>query len=112
MFRPGSIQSHMTIRDKILSLDFTLFFSILILGIISFFAMYSTDGGEFAYHTKSHIVRFLVFFLLFILISFLNTNIWYNSSTLIYLLILLLLVLVKFLVWVHPDPKDGLIFIY
>ena len=96
MFRPGSIQSHMTIRDKILSLDFTLFFSILILGIISFFAMYSTDGGEFAYHTKSHIVRFLVFFLLFILISFLNTNIWYNSSTLIYLLILLLLVLVKF----------------
>ena len=24
--------------------------------------MYSTDGGQFAYHTKSHILRFLVFF--------------------------------------------------
>ena len=36
MFRPGSIQSHMTFRDKILSLDLILFFSILILGIVSF----------------------------------------------------------------------------
>ena len=43
MFRPGSIQSHLTLRDKIFSLDLILFFSILILGIISFFVMYSTD---------------------------------------------------------------------
>ena len=48
MFRSGSIQSHLTLRDKIFSLDLTLFVSILILGIISFFAMYSTDAGEFA----------------------------------------------------------------
>ena len=60
MFRPGSIQSHLTLRDKILSLDYVLFFSILAIGIISFFAMYSTDGGEFAYHTKSHIIRFFI----------------------------------------------------
>ena len=39
-----------------------LVFSILILGIISMFAMYSTDGGEFKYHTNSHILRFFVFF--------------------------------------------------
>lgn len=63
MFKQGSIQSHLTLRDKIFSLDLILLFSILILGLISFFAMYSTDGGEFAYHTKSHIVRFFVFFL-------------------------------------------------
>ena len=44
MFRPGSIQSHLSFRDKILSLDLVLFFSVLILGIISFFAMYSTDA--------------------------------------------------------------------
>ncbi len=96
MYRPGSIQSHMTLRDKILSLDLLLLFSILILGIISFFAMYSTDGGQFAYHTKSHIIRFFVFFILFIMVSFLKTNFWYNSSTFFYLGILLLLVLVKF----------------
>ena len=35
----------------------------LLLGIISCFAMYSTDGGEILYHTQSHIIRFLVFFL-------------------------------------------------
>ena len=55
MFRAGSIQSHLTLRDKIFSLDITLTLCIFLIGIISFFAMYSTDGGQFAYHTKSHI---------------------------------------------------------
>jgi len=96
MFRPGSIQSHLTLREKILSLDLILFFSILILGIISFFVMYSTDSGEFDYHTKSHIVRFFVFFFLFFGVSLLRLNFWYNSSTFFYLGILVLLVLVKF----------------
>ena len=96
MFRPGSIQSHLNLKDKFFSFDFILFFSILLLGIISFFAMYSTEGGQFQYHTKSHIVRFFVFFLLFIAVSFLQTNFWYNSSTLIYLGILILLVSVKY----------------
>ena len=45
MFKQGSIQSHLSLRDKIFSVDIVLFFSILILGIISLFAMYSTDGG-------------------------------------------------------------------
>ena len=96
MFRPGSIQSHLTLRDKIFSLDITLFFSVFLLGIISFFAMYSTDAGEFAYHTKSHIVRFFVFFAFFIAVSFVRINFWYNSTTFIYLGILALLILVKY----------------
>ena len=96
MFRQGSIQSHLSLRDKILSVDPIMFFCILILGIISFFAMYSTDGGEFAYHTKSHIVRFFVFFLLFIAVSFFQINFWYTWSIPIYIGILTLLVLVKF----------------
>ena len=96
MFKQGSIQSHLTLRDKIFSLDLILLFSILILGLISFFAMYSTDGGEFAYHTKSHIVRFFVFFSLFIVVSFFRTNFWYTWSIPIYLAILALLVLVKY----------------
>ena len=62
MFEPGAIASHLSFRDKVFSLDIILIVSILLLGIISCFAMYSTDGGEFAYHTKSHIVRFFIFF--------------------------------------------------
>ena len=96
MFGKGSIHSHLTLKDKFFSLDLVLVFSILFLGIISFFAMYSTDSGNFAYHTKSHIVRFIVFFFLFIVVSFFQANFWYNSSTFIYLGILLLLVLVKY----------------
>ena len=67
MLQPRSIQSSLGIRDKILSLDFVLIFAILVLGVISMFAMYSTDGGEFKYHTKSHILRFFVFFGIFLL---------------------------------------------
>ena len=37
------------------------------------FAMYSTDGGEFKYHTNSHILRFFVFFGLFF-VSIFNSN--------------------------------------
>ncbi len=96
MFKQGSIQSHLNLKDKIFAIDPVLFFCILILGIISFFAMYSTDGGEFAYHTKSHILRFCVFFLLFIIVSFFQSNFWYNSSTFIYIGIILLLFLVKY----------------
>ena len=96
MFGKGSIHSHLTLKDKLFSLDLVLVFSILFLGIISFFAMYSTDSGNFAYHTKSHIVRFIVFFSLFIVVSFFQTNFWYNSSTFIYLGILLLLIFVKY----------------
>ncbi len=58
--------------------------------------MYSTDGGEFAYHTKSHIVRFLIFFLLFFVVSFFSSSFWYNSSTIFYLIVLALLILVKY----------------
>ena len=62
MLQPRSIQSSLGMRDKILSLDYVLIISILVLGIVSMFAMYSTDGGEFKYHTNSHILRFFVFF--------------------------------------------------
>ena len=96
MFRKGSIQSHLGLRDKIFSIDLILFSCILLLGIISFFAMYSTDNGQFAYHTKSHILRFFVFFGLFIVVSFFQTNFWYNWSIPIYLFVLGLLLLVKY----------------
>ena len=63
MFQPRSIQSSLSLKDKLISIDYVLVFSILVLGIVSMFAMYSTDGGEFKYHTESHIIRFFVFLL-------------------------------------------------
>ena len=70
MLQPRSIQSSLDFRDKILSIDYILVLSIFILGIVSMFAMYSTDGGEFKYHTNSHILRFFVFFIMFFIVSF------------------------------------------
>ena len=62
MFQPRSIQSSLSFKDKIMMMDYVLVLSILLLGIVSMFAMYSTDGGQFNYHTKSHILRFGIFF--------------------------------------------------
>ena len=96
MYKFGSITSHLSLRDKIFALDLYVVFGVFILGIISCFAMYSTDAGTFSYHTKSHIVRFFVFFTLFFFISFTRISFWYNSTTIIYILFFLLLVLVKY----------------
>ena len=96
MLQPRSIQSTLSLRDKIFSIDYILVFSILVLGIISMFAMYSTDGGEFKYHTNSHILRFFVFFGMFFIISFIKLRFWHNTSYLIYFVIFVLLLAVKY----------------
>jgi len=96
MLQPRSIQSSLGLRDKILSIDYILVFSILILGIISMFVMYSTDGGEFKYHTNSHILRFFVFFGLFFFISLIQVRFWHDYSYLIYIFFFLLLLGVKY----------------
>ena len=96
MFQPRSIQSSLSFKDKIFSIDYVLVFSILVLGIISMFAMYSTDGGEFKYHTESHILRFFVFFLMFLILSFVQIRFWHSTSYLIYITFLILLIGVKY----------------
>ena len=96
MFQPRSIQSSLSLRDKLLSIDYVLVFSILILGITSIFAMYSTDGGEFKYHTESHILRFAVFFIMFFILSFVQIRFWHSVSYFIYFFFLILLIGVKY----------------
>ncbi len=96
MFQPRSIQSSLSFKDKLLSIDYVLVLGILILGIVSMFAMYSTDGGEFKYHTKSHILRFSVFFLLFFILSFVQIRLWHKTSYLIYFIFFFLLLAVKY----------------
>ena len=96
MFQPRSIQSSLSFRDKLFSIDYVLVISILILGITSMFAMYSTDGGEFKYHTESHILRFTVFFVMFFILSFVQIRFWHTTSYLIYFIFFILLLGVKY----------------
>ena len=55
--------------------------------------MYSTDGGELLYHSKSHILRFGTFFLMMIFLSFLNIKFWHSVGYIFYIIIL------GFLLW-------------
>ena len=77
--------------EKIRSIDYLIIIIILMLGIISSFAMYSTDGGEFLYHTKSHIIRFGIFFSLFLVLSFVQAKFWHGIAYIFYFIILVML---------------------
>jgi rod shape determining protein RodA len=92
----NTIQSNLSFRDKLFAFDYILVLSILVLGIVSMFAMYSTGGGSFDYHTQSHIIRFGIFFLAFFIVSFFQIRFWYQTSTLIYLFFFILLLGVKY----------------
>ncbi len=112
MYQPRSIQSSLSFKDKLFSIDYILVISILVLGIISMFAMYSTDGGEFKYHTKSHILRFSVFFLMFFIVSFIQIRFWHGSSYLIYILFFILLLGVKYFGLTSSGSKRWLNFYF
>jgi len=83
--------------QKIKSMDFYLLFSIILLGIISVLAMYSTDmsDGNF-YHSFNHALRFGVFFGLMLILSFINIKHYFSLSIIFYLLVLILLVSATF----------------
>ena len=80
MFQQSSYSEQLTFFQKLRSFDFVLVFSVLLLGLISNISMFSTDGGELLYHTKSHLVRFVVFFVMMLFpgIFSLGILVWYN----------------------------------
>ena len=88
----NNFSHELTLFQKIKNYDFILLFCILILGITSIFTMYSTDGGEVLFHTKSHFIKFSIFFPMMIILSFINIKYWHAGSYLFYVLILGLLV--------------------
>ena len=93
MFQQSSYSEKLTFFQKLRSFDYVLLLCILILGVISNLSMYSTDGGEFLYHTKSHLLRFVVFFTLMVFLSFLSLRFWHTTAYLFYIIIL------GFLIW-------------
>jgi rod shape determining protein RodA len=92
MFQQSSFSNQFTIFQKIKNLDYILLICILLLGLISMLAMYSTDGGEILYHTQSHIFRFLIFFPMMIFLSFMSIKFWHAVGYAFYLIVLLFLI--------------------
>jgi len=96
MIRQSFYKNNLNVKEKILALDYLLIFLILLLGLISFFAMYSTEQGNIGYYTISHFYRFSIFFIFFIIVSFFRTRFWYKSAYLFYIIVLALLFFVDF----------------
>jgi len=93
MFQRRTITNQLTFFQKLRSFDFILLGCILLIGIISCYSMYSTDGGEFLYHSKSHVIRFFVFFMMMIVLSFFSIRFWHSTGYLFYIIVL------GFLIW-------------
>ncbi len=92
MYLHSKLENKGSFFRKIKNLDFVLLICILLLGIISLATMYSTDGGEILFHTKSHFFKFIIFILLMIIVSFFNIRFWFSLGYLSYLSIIGMLV--------------------
>ena len=92
MFLQSQLSNQSTFLQKIKSIDYILLLCVLVIGVISGFAMYISDGGELLYHTKSHLIRFSVFFLMMFFLSFINIKTWHKTGYLFYIIVLMLLV--------------------
>ena len=95
MLQYNKLNSELSFFQKVKKLDFILIFCIILVSSISLLVMYSTDGGEILYHTKSHFIKLLTFFSLMMVISFFNIKIWHITSYFIYFIIILLLIWVS-----------------
>ena len=96
MFQHDRLNNELTFWQKIKELDYILLTSVFLLSILSLFVMYSTDGGEILFHTKSHFSKIIIFFPLMIFIAFFNIKWWHNLSYLFYVAVILLLIYVSF----------------
>ena len=67
--------SNSSFIDRLLAVDYFLIFIVVAIGAISVFAIHSTEGGEFSYFTKNHLIRLVTFFFMFLILSFVTRNI-------------------------------------
>ena len=95
MFQHTRINSDLNFFQKLKNLDYVLLVCIILLSITSTLVMYSTDGGEYLYHTKSHATKLLVFFIMMLVISFFNIKFWHHLSYFFYFTTILLLIYVS-----------------
>jgi rod shape determining protein RodA len=93
MYQHNSLNEQKSLFEKLKHFDYTLLASIFLLGIISSATMYSTDGGNFLFHSQSHILKFIIFFIMMFFLSFLNIRFWYFFGYVFYFIVL------SFLIW-------------
>ena len=82
--------------DKLKAVDYFLIIIVAIIGSISVVSIYSTESGNFSFYTKNHLTRFIVFFSMFLVLSFVRVSFWYRQAYIFYILGILLLLLVIF----------------
>ncbi len=82
--------------EKLKSVDYFLILIIILIGVISVFAIYSTERGEFSFYTKNHLLRFLVFFTMFLVLSFVRITFWYKNAYFFYVICVSLLFITLF----------------
>ena len=82
--------------DKLKAVDYFLIIIVSIIGSMSVFSIYSTESGNFSFYTKNHLTRFLVFFSMFLVLSFVRVSFWYRQAYIFYIIGILLLLLVIF----------------
>ncbi len=82
--------------EKLKSVDYFLIIIIILIGAISVFAIYSTERGEFSFYTKNHLLRLLVFFGMFLVLSFVRITFWYKNAYLFYTVCVSLLFITLF----------------
>ena len=97
MYQHSRLNSDQSFIQKIKNLDYILLICLILLSALSLVIMYSTDGGEILYHTKSHFTKIIVFFAMMLVISFFNIRFWHLSSYAFYSVVILLLI------WVSID---------
>ena len=91
MYQRTAYSNERTFFQKVRSFDYLLIICVLLLGIISTFSMYSSEGGQVLYYTKSHFIRFSVFFLLMLVFSFIRPTSWHATGYFFYIVVLGLL---------------------
>jgi len=92
MFQQQIYSDQLTFFQKVRSFDIWLILCVLVLGIVGFISMYSSEGGQFLYYTKGHIARFVIFFLLMLILSFIRIKFWYHLGYFFYFIVILLLI--------------------
>ena len=96
MFQQQIYSDQLTFFQKVRRFDILLILSIFALGVVGVISMYSSDGGQFSYYTKSHIIRFVIFFLLMFILSFVRIKFWHDLGYFFYVIVVLLLIYASF----------------
>ena len=92
MFINNRLNNKSGFFQKIKDLDYILLACIFLLGFVSLATMYSTDGGQVLFHTKSHFIKFIFFSFLMLMISFLNIRFWFSIGYITYIIVIIMLV--------------------